>query len=186
MKKSIIALAVVATTSMGLVGTSSACSRLITDTASHGISVVRSYDWGGSELQSIAQINPVGTERVTKAVPEYENAAEWTVKYKTISFTEVETFHNTTGESINSEGLSASLLYQNPSKDFIKDVKDNGSAAVHMSDVVPFLVEQFATVEEVVAFYEAGNFQTAWITGIGGHQHGFHFSVQDKSGDIAL
>ncbi|MFA0607218.1 choloylglycine hydrolase, partial [Vibrio amylolyticus] len=64
--------------------------------------------------------------------------------------------------------------------------KDNGSAAVHMSDVVPFLVEQFATVEEVVAFYEAGNFQTAWITGIGGHQHGFHFSVQDKSGDIAL
>lgn len=186
MKKSIIALAIVATTAMGYVGTSNACSRLITDTASHGMSVVRSYDWGGTELQSIAQINPVGTERVTKAVPEYKNPASWTVKYQTISFTEVETFHGSTGEAMNSQGLAASLLYQNPSKDFIKDVKDDGSAAVHMSDVVPFLVEQFASVEEVVEFFEAGNFQTAWITGIGGHQHGFHFSVQDKSGDIAL
>ncbi|MGY5453020.1 linear amide C-N hydrolase [Agarivorans sp. MS3-6] len=186
MKKSIITLAIIASTSLGLVGTSNACSRLIADTPSHGITVARSYDWGGSELQSIAEVQPVGTSRTTKAVPEYKNPASWTVKYQTMSFTEVETFHNTTGEAINTEGLSASLLYQNPSKAFIKDVKDDGSAAVHMSDIVPFLVEQFATVEEVVEFFEAGNFQTAWTTGIGGHQHGFHFSVQDKSGDIAL
>lgn len=182
------ALAAIAAASIaGTVSTANACSRLIMDGGeTHGVTIARSYDWGGSELQSMAQAVPVGTEIQSYEVPEYQNRASWTVKHHTINYVEVETFHGTTGEAINDKGLSASMLYQNPSKDFIKDADDNGAPAVHISNIINYLATQFATVEEAVTAFEAGEFQAAWKTGIGGHQHGFHFSVQDKSGDIAL
>lgn len=187
MKKSIIALTMIASIASVASGTASACSRIIQDTGdAHGISIARSYDWGGTELKSIARVQVNGTERTSKPVPEYQHAASWQVKYNTVSFEEVETFHNTTGEAINTEGLSASMLYMDDSKYFIKDIKDDGKPAVHLSDIVPFIVESYANVEEAVQAFEDGQWQIAFKTGIGGHQHGFHVSVQDKSGDIAL
>lgn len=187
MKKSIVAITLAACFAAGMGGAANACSRIIQDTGdTHGISVARSYDWGGSELQSIARVQVNGTERTSKPVPEYQTTAKWQVKYNTVSFEEVETFHNTTGEAINTEGLSASMLYMDDSKYFIKDIKDDGSPAVHLSDIVPFLAESYASVEEAVQAFENGQWQIAFKTGIGGHQHGFHVSVQDKSGDIAL
>ncbi|UPW19479.1 linear amide C-N hydrolase [Agarivorans sp. TSD2052] len=183
-----IALAAIAAASIaGSLSTASACSRLIMDGGdTHGVTVARSFDWGGSELQSIAKALPVGTQITTFDVPEYQSPASWTVKHHTVDYVEVETFHNTSGEAINDKGLSASMLYQNPSVEFVNSATDTGAPAVHMSNIVQFLVTQFATVEEAVTAFDAGEFQAAWITGIGGHQHGFHFSVQDKSGDIAL
>ncbi len=183
-----LAVAAIAAASIASVATTAnACSRIIQDTGeTHGISIARSYDWGGSELQSIAHVQVKGAERATRPVPEYKNAKTWTVKHNTVSFVEVETFHATTGESINTAGLSASMLYMDDSKKFIKEIKDDGTPAVHLSDVVPFIVESFATVEEAVQAFEAGEFQIAFKTGIAGHEHGFHVSVQDKSGDIAL
>ncbi|MEX0334986.1 linear amide C-N hydrolase [Vibrio tubiashii] len=179
--------AIAALSLSSIVTTANACSRIIQNTGeNHGISIARSYDWGGSELQSIAHAQVAGTERITRAVPEYKNAKTWTTKYNTVSFEEVETFHGTTGEAINTAGLSASMLYMDDSKAFINDIKDDGTPAVHLSDVVPYLVESFATVEEAVKAYEAGEFQIAFKTGIAGHKHGFHVSIQDKSGDIAL
>ncbi|USD62586.1 linear amide C-N hydrolase [Vibrio sp. SCSIO 43140] len=183
-----LAIAAIAAASLATVATTAnACSRLIMDGGeTHGVTVARSFDWGGSELQSIAKAYPAGVAVEAYDVPEYKNAASWTVKHHTVDYVEVETFHGTSGEAINDKGLSASILYQNPSVEFIKDAADNGTPAVHMSQIVNYLATQFATVEEAVKAFEAGEFQTAWKTGIGGHQHGFHFSVQDKSGDIAL
>ncbi|WP_406609820.1 linear amide C-N hydrolase [Agarivorans sp. JK6] len=183
-----LAVAAIAAVSLAsVVTTASACSRLIMDGGdTHGVTVARSFDWGGSELQSIVKAHPAGTAVKAYEVPEYKNAASWTVKHHTVDYVEVETFHGTSGEAINDKGLSASLLYQNPSVEFVKDAADNGAPAIHMSQIVNYLVTQFATVEEAVNAFEANEFQTAWKTGIGGHQHGFHFSVQDKSGNIAL
>ena len=183
-----LAVAAIAAVSLvSVITTANACSRLIMDGGdTHGVTVARSFDWGGSELQSIAKAYPKGVAVKAYDVPEYKNAASWTVKHHTVDYVEVETFHGTSGEAINDKGLSASLLYQNPSVEFVKDAADNGAPAVHMSQIVNYLVTQFATVEEAVNAFEANEFQTAWKTGIGGHQHGFHFSVQDKSGDIAL
>ncbi|NKF49005.1 linear amide C-N hydrolase [Shewanella sp. WXL01] len=182
-----LAIAAIAVASIASVSAANACSRLIMDGGeTHGVTVARSFDWGGSELQSIAKAYPAGVAVEAYKVPEYKNPASWTVKHHTVDYVEVETFHGTSGEAINDKGLSASLLYQNPSVEFVKDAADNGAPTVHMSQIVNFLVTQFATVDEAVNAFEAGEFQTAWKTGIGGHQHGFHFSVQDKSGDIAL
>ncbi len=181
------AAAIAAMSIATVVSTANACSRIIQQVSdTHGITIARSYDWGGSELQSIAHAQVAGAERATRAVPEYQNAKAWTVKYNTVSFEEVETFHGTTGEANNTEGLSASMLYMDDSKVFIKDIKDDGTPAVHLSDVVPYIVESFKTVDEAVEAFENGEFQIAYKTGIAGHLHGFHVSVQDKSGDIAL
>lgn len=183
-----LAIAAIAAASLASVATtSSACSRLIMDGGeTHGVTIARSFDWGGSELQSIAKALPVGVKVEAYDVPEYKNPAVWTVKHHTVDYVEVETFHGTSGEAVNDKGLSASILYQNPSVEFVDDAADTGAPAVHMSQIVNFLATQFATVNEVVESFEAGEFQTAWKTGIGGHRHGFHFSVQDKSGAIAL
>ncbi|MGF1788094.1 linear amide C-N hydrolase [Photobacterium swingsii] len=179
--------AIVAASLASTLTTANACSRLIMDGGeTHGVTVARSFDWGGSELQSIAKAYPAGVAVEAYKVPEYKNAAAWAVKHHTVDYVEVETFHGTSGEAINDKGLSASILYQNPSVKFVNDTVDNGAPAVHMSQIVNYLATQFATVDEAVKAFEADEFQTAWITGIGGHQHGFHFSVQDKSGDIAL
>ncbi|WP_394151090.1 linear amide C-N hydrolase [Vibrio maritimus] len=190
MKKNLntLAIAIAATASIASISTSThACSRIIQNTGDlHGISIARSYDWGGSELQSIAHVQVTDTQRETKPVPEYKNAKSWTVKHNTVSFEEVKTFHNTTGEAVNTEGLSASMLYMHDSVEFIKDIKDDGTPAVHLSDIVPYIVENYATVDEAVKAFEEGEFQIAYKTGIAGHQHGFHVSIQDKSGDIAL
>ncbi|OAN13258.1 choloylglycine hydrolase [Photobacterium jeanii] len=182
-KITIAALAAVSIS--GAISTANACSRIIADTEAHGITVARSYDWG-ERLSSVAKVSPIGMERSSRQVPEYTNPATWNTKYQTVYFEEIETFHGTTGEAINTEGFSASLLYQDPSKAFIKDAADNGTPALHLSDIVPFLVENFKTVDEAVNAFNNGEWQVAWKTGIAGHQHGFHVSVQDKAGNIAL
>ncbi|GLS84092.1 linear amide C-N hydrolase [Paraferrimonas haliotis] len=181
----ILAAVLAATTLVGVSSQANACSRLIADTGEHGISVARSYDWG-ERLSSVAKVSPVGTKRSTREVPEYSNPAKWVTKHQTLYFEEVETFHGTTGEAMNVEGFAASMLYQDPSVKFIDDAADTGAPALHLSDIVPFLVENYKTVDEAVQGFKAGEWQIAWKTGIAGHRHGFHVSVQDKSGNIAL
>ncbi|GLP96304.1 linear amide C-N hydrolase [Paraferrimonas sedimenticola] len=187
MKKTLLALTVAATT-FGAIQTADACSRLIFDGGEqYGSVVVRTFEWNDDQpLQSIAKAIPVGTVIEGKDVPEYKKRATWTAKHHVVDYVEFNTFHNTSGEAINDKGLSSSMLYQAPSAEFIKDADDTGAPTVHLSDIVNYMVTQFATVDEAVESFEKGEFQVAWKTGIGGHQHGFHFSVQDKSGAVAL
>lgn len=184
MKKSLIALTIAATTLTAGMMTSHACSRITLDTP-HGVTQVRTLDWG-QQLGTHAIIHPVGTERVTKAVPSYVKAAKWSVKHPSMVLEEREVFVDTAGEAINTAGLSASTLYLYDSAEFIKDYKDTGAPAVNWGDVAAFLTENYATTEEVVQAFEANQWQIAWADGIHGTQHGLHVSVQDKSGDIAL
>lgn len=184
MKKTIIALTLAATASSVLVGTANACSRITLDTP-YGVSQVRTLDWG-QKLGTYAIMSPAGVEVATKAVPSYKTAAKWTVKYPTLNLEERAVFVDTSGEAINNQGLSASTLYMYDSQAFIKDYKDTGAPAVNWGDAAAFMAQNFKTVEEAVAAFEANEFQFAWADGIHGTQHGLHISVQDKSGDIAL
>ncbi|WP_411991127.1 linear amide C-N hydrolase [Agarivorans sp. DSG3-1] len=183
MKKSMIALTIAAVT-FGALQTANACSRITLDTP-HGVSQVRTLDWG-QQLGTVAIMHPVGTEVETKDVPSYQKAAAWTVKYPTLILEERKVFVDTAGEAINAEGLSASTLYLYDSVAFIKDYQDTGAPAVNWGDAATFMAENFATVDEAVAAFEANQFQFAWADGIHGDQHGLHISVQDKTGNIAL
>ncbi|MGF1770804.1 linear amide C-N hydrolase [Vibrio wakamikoensis] len=184
MKKTVIALGIAAVASSALVSTASACSRITLDTP-YGVSQVRTLDWG-EKLGTVAIVTPKGTKVETKDVPSYQKAASWTVKYPTLNLEEREVFVDTSGEAINSEGLSASTLYMYDSQAFIKDYQDTGAPAVNWGDAAAFMAQNFKTVADAVAAFEANEFQFAWADGIHGTQHGLHISVQDKSGDIAL
>jgi choloylglycine hydrolase len=177
-------IATIAALSMAsIAGVADACSRITLDTP-HGVSTVRSLDWG-DQLGNVAQVNPVGLERSSEA-PSYEKSMKWTTKYHSVAQTEWEVFHGVASDAINSEGLGTSLLYMYDSAEFIKDYKDTGAPAVSFLELVSYVNETYASVDEVVKAFEANEFQIAWKDGLHGVQHGLHLSVQDKTGDIAL
>ncbi|MCL9774195.1 linear amide C-N hydrolase [Vibrio methylphosphonaticus] len=179
-----IAVVAVAAASLAVVaGTANACSRFTLDTP-HGVSTVRSLDWG-DQLGNVAQVNPVGIENASET-PSYKNAMNWTTKYHAIAQMEWDVFHGVASDAINSEGLAASLLYMYDSKAFIKDYQDTGAPAVSFLDVIRYITESYATTEEAVNAFNNNEWQIAWADGLHGTQHGLHISIQDKSGDIAL
>ncbi|MEZ9229644.1 linear amide C-N hydrolase [Vibrio amylolyticus] len=177
----IAAVAALAMTSLS--GVADACSRITLDTP-HGVSTVRSLDWG-DQLGNVAQVNPVGKHRTSEA-PSYEKSMKWTTKYHSIAQTEWEVFHGVASDAINSEGLGTSLLYMYDSAQYIADYEDTGAPAVSFLELVSYVNETYASVEQVVQAFEANEFQIAWADGLHGTQHGLHLSVQDKTGDIAL
>lgn len=182
--KSMAVTAVLAAAMTSTALTANACSRWVADT-DHGIAVIRTYDWA-DQLGAVAHVHPVGEERVSSPTPGYATNATWTVKHHAVSFEEHEMFHGTAGEVVNDKGMTVHMLYLDDSKFFVADHKDNGAPALSLKDVSAFIAENYATVAEAVAAFEAGEFQFAWRAGIDGAIHGLHVSVVDKSGDIAL
>ena len=184
MKKLTIA-AVAALTVAGIVSLADACSRIVCSTTWHGVVVSRTLDWSET-LGEIAEVSVIGPRSKSG---HYKNPAKWTVKYQTLSFVEPEVFENTTSEAINTVGLAASVLYMADSEKLQQTHKDNGAPAVNLNNLVSFLVENYATVQEALDAHAAGKWQAAWAETIhveGDAIHGLHFSLQDKTGHIAL
>lgn len=179
----IATIAIAAASIATVAGTANACSRITLDTP-HGVSTVRSLDWG-TQLGNVSQVNPVGVKNASEA-PSYKKAMEWTTKYHAIAQMEWDVFHGVASDAINSEGLAASLLYMADSAPFIADYKDSGAPAVSFLDVIRYITESYATTEEAVEAFNNNEWQIAWQDGLHGTQHGLHISIQDKSGDIAL
>ncbi|OAN10989.1 choloylglycine hydrolase [Photobacterium jeanii] len=178
------AIALTAASIATVSGAANACSRITMDTP-HGVSTVRSLDWG-QQLGNVSEVHPVGLARSSKATPSYKHQAEWKTKYHTVTQVEKEVFVDTSADSMNTEGLAASLLYMYDSAKFIKDYKDTGAPAVNFGDITTFIAENYKTVDEAVSAFNNNEWQIAWVDGIHGTQHGLHLSIQDKSGDIAL
>ncbi|RKF20338.1 linear amide C-N hydrolase [Alginatibacterium sediminis] len=180
-KLAIVAIAAVST--LGVLQTANACSRITLDTP-HGISTVRSLDWG-DQLGNVTQVNPIGIKRSSET-PSYQNAMQWTTKYHSVAQVEYEVFDGVSSDAINSEGLAASLLYLADSAEFIKDYQDTGAPSLSFLDVISYITETYATTEEAVTAFNNNEWQIAWKDGLHGQQHGLHISIHDKSGDIAL
>ncbi|PRY23184.1 choloylglycine hydrolase [Aliiruegeria haliotis] len=182
--KSLVVTGVLAAAMTSSALTANACSRWVADT-DHGIAVIRTYDWA-DQLGAVARVHPVGEVRVSSPTPGYENTATWTVKHHAVSFEEHDVFHGTAGEVVNDKGMSVHMLYLDDSKHFVADHEDTGAPALSLKDVSAFIAETYASVDEAVAGFEAGEFQFAWRSGIDGAVHGLHVSVVDTFGDIAL
>ncbi|USD67374.1 linear amide C-N hydrolase [Vibrio sp. SCSIO 43136] len=179
----IATIAIAAVSIATVANTANACSRFTLDTP-HGVSTVRSLDWG-DQLGNVTQVNPVGIKNVSEA-PSYKNAMQWTTKYHAIAQMEWDVFHGVASDAINSEGLAASLLYMADSAQYIADYEDTGAPAVSFLNVIRYITETYATTEEAVKAFNNNEWQIAWKDGLHGTQHGVHISIQDKSGDIAL
>jgi choloylglycine hydrolase len=181
-KLTIAAMAIVSIVGIGQ--TANACSRITLDTP-HGVSTVRSLDWG-QQLGNVTQVNPIGIKRVSTETPNYENNMSWTTQYHSVAQMEYEVFGGVTSDAINIKGLAASLLYLADSAPFIADYQDTGAPAVSLMDVIAYITETYATTEEAVTAFNNNEWQIAWKDGLHGTQHGLHISIHDRAGDIAL
>ena len=169
-------------------GSADACSRIVVKTPGHGVIVSRTLDWQ-DPLGEIAEVSVVGQQRTTRSQGRYKNPAKWTVRYQTLNFVEPLVFDNTVSEAVSVEGVSASVLYMADSETLQQNHKDNGAPAVNLNNIVSFVAENFASVQEALDAKEAGKWQVAWAETIhpkGDKIHGLHFSIQDKTGHIAL
>ncbi|GLP95148.1 linear amide C-N hydrolase [Paraferrimonas sedimenticola] len=190
MKKSVLALTIAATT-MGLfTGSADACSRISIDTGEHGVLQVRTLDWD-SPLGTVAVVHPAGEkDRVNVTDGRYKNNAQWTTKYTTVAFEEHTFFHKAIPSGRNVHGLMVDTLYQSSSAPFVeKNVEmDEGKVTVGPGQIATYLPENYKTTDEVRQAFKKGEFDIAWgqqLVAVA-HQHGFHTSVIDASGDALL
>jgi len=92
-------------------------------------------------------------------------------------------FDYTTSEAINIAGLSSSILYRGDSEKLRQTHKDNGAPAVNLNNMVSFVVENYATVEESLDAHVAGKWQIAWAETMhveGDKIHGQYQGVDKK------
>ncbi len=167
------------------------CSRIFAGT-DHGYCVVRTCDWD-TKLGALMDISIAGQERESLATPEYRRTAGWEVKFRTVGLCDNETFAGTVTEAVNERGLSASILYQEGCEAYYTRHKDSGAPAVNLHNLVGYLAENYASVNEALDALRQNLFQVAWKSTVippdhteHGTLHGVHFSIQDKSGHIVL
>lgn len=193
LNKTLLAITLAATTTMGIFGNASACSRLVVET-DHGTLLSRTADWvSSSPFDAKVAVYPVGSERIMRGDAKAYKATlrTWTTQYHTVSFEEWGAFAGLSGQTVNEHGLSAMLLSQHDSEPFIADhVKnhDNGAPAINLADLPAYVAENFKTTQEVYDALQQAEFQIAWSSEVAntGVTAPLHFSTVDAQGNIML
>ncbi|UPQ89463.1 linear amide C-N hydrolase [Vibrio sinaloensis] len=187
MKKSIIAIAIAASATAGIVSTASACSSVsaITD---HGTLTMRSMDWA-VPVEAIAKVTPVGTTMVSDS-PSYKTQATWKTKYHTVSLYDENIFKGTAYDAFNDQGMSVHGQYMEASEPFLELHKnnDNGAPAVDNGQLATFIASNYKNVDEAITGLDKGEWQPAYSDLMMGMTHlvPAHFNIRDKEGNVAL
>lgn len=138
----------------------------------------RNMDWAmqmGTDLWAV----PAGVTRHGGPAEE-ANAMEWTSKYGSVV---ASAYGIGTADGMNEKGLSASALWLSES---VYGTRDSKIPGLSISMWAQYYLDNFATVDEAVADYEARPYQlvTAEITP--GRQTTIHLQIADASGDVAV
>ena len=177
---SITAAAVLATATIlnwGMVTPTAACSRVLWSSEGEPVLVGRNEDWFES-LQTKLYAFPAGIERDGSVD---ENPLTWTSKYGSVSAV---VYGIAITDGINEMGLNANLLYLAESE--FGD-RDPDVAGMSVSIFAQWMLDNFATVDEVVAALQ--DVELVPITMMHDTtevQSPFHYSVADASGDSAI
>ncbi len=107
------------------------------------------------------------------------NSLSWTSKYGSLVMTALDRWAQ---EGMNTEGLSARLLYLGESDYGSRDANRPGVGLVIF---VQYLLDNFKTVAEAVEDLQEKNVQIVPVLGAP-HEYVFHFSIEDASGDSAI
>jgi len=109
-------------------------------------------------------------------------AVRWTSKFGTVAMTG---FDGAATDGLNEKGLAAHALVLGESQHERKD----GRPELPDAFWVQYVLENFATVKDVVAAHNAGTFRVvaSWSTDLGlSKPLGLHVAVEDSSGDSAI
>jgi choloylglycine hydrolase len=166
-----IAIALVASLSIGLLNNQAiACSRVLFN-SSGNVVVGRTMDLYMPDHAKL-MIYPRGVAR-DGGVP---NSAKWNAKYGSVA---VNSLDMGSSDGINEKGFVANLLYLHESKYENRDTRPGVSNAV----IVQYLLDNAATVNEALA--EIKKIQVVSIKA-SGREWPLHVSISDVSGDSAV
>ncbi len=192
MKKSILALALAATSTIAVVGTATACTTAVYHNGNASLSS-RSMDWYGHDEAQV-----VGTGKgVNATYAASESPVTATTKYATLK---IEPFHNSSdemdkplvAETLNDAGLEARILYLGRDNTAFPEGTPE-TPDVSALEVPNWASDNFATVPEVLEAIEGGKVdiieaELCNLPGSDGHctQAPVHYQFADKTGDMAV
>lgn len=151
-----------------------ACSRLIWETDDHGVFVSRTMDW---MVETHPTIDIRAKGQTYRGAESGDEISQWTSKYAST----LVTFYGKAGvDGFNEKGLAANALY------FGEESPGNYIATrpqLENSRIVPFILDNFATIEEAIAGIK--DVQVQQFEHHGDVLKG-HYAIQDTSGDSAV
>lgn len=151
-----------------------ACTRAIYIGDDNIVMVGRSMDWS-EESQFNMWAFPKGMQRDGGVG---SKSVKWTSKYGSLI---VSGYEGYTGDGINEEGLSASLLYL-AEAEYGKSDKEQISIAAYLQ----YILDNYANVNEAVKDLKADKLQIVSFPAPNGKPATLHVSISDPSGDSAI
>ena len=176
-KRSILAIACGV---MALSTSSDACTRVIHTFKNGDVMTARSMDWYVRYQTDIWKF-PRGITRNGLSV---KNPAKWVSKYGSVVVVQTTAKQAAATDGMNEKGLVANMLYLTETKYAPRDINKKGVAS---SVYVQFLLDNFATVDEAVAFIKKDTIQMIPVP-IPNSKHlpTMHISLSDANGDSAV
>lgn len=175
-KKSIVALAIIAAISMPIM-VSQACTRVLYLGDNEQIMTGRTMDWK-YDIGTNLWVFPRGMERNGVAGP---NSLQWKSKYGSVI---ASGYDISTTDGVNEKGLVANLLWLAESK---YPQVDDKQPALSISLWAQYVLDNYATVEEAVADLEKNPLVVATDNVPGQDRLAtLHLSLSDASGDSAI
>lgn len=154
-----------------------ACSRFTYTGPENTVVTGRSMDWADN-LHSDLWAFPAGISRSGNGAD--KNSVHWVSKYGSVI---TSAYNVAASDGINTAGLDANLLYLSGS-DY--GTPKAGKKNLSMFNWVQYVLDNYATVNEVVKDFGSGKFNLLVPAEVNGHKMDLHLSITDASGDNAI
>ena len=148
------------------------CTRVVYSGKNGMVVTGRSMDWK-TEMHSNLWVFPKGMERNGETGA---NSLQWTSKYGSVV---TSAFEIASTDGMNEKGLVANLLWY--------PVRDQSKPGLAITAWVQYMLDNFATVDEAVAFIDENTFQVVSdLMPDGSRLATLHLSISDATGDCAI
>ena len=153
------------------------CTRVVYSGKNGMVATGRSMDWK-TEMHSNLWVFPKGIERNGETGA---NSLKWTSKYGSVV---TSAFEIASTDGMNEKGLVANLLWL-PETEY--PVRDQSKPGLAITAWVQYMLDNFATVDEAVAFIDENTFQVVSdLMPDGSRLATLHLSISDATGDCAI
>ena len=153
------------------------CTRVVYSGSNGMVATGRSMDWK-TDMHSNLWVFPRGMKRNGETG---ENSLEWTSRYGSVV---TSAFEIASTDGMNEKGLVANLLWL-PETEY--PVRDKNKRGLAITAWVQYMLDNFATVEEAVAYIDEDTFQVVSdMMPDGSRLATLHLSISDATGDCAI
>lgn len=153
------------------------CTRVVYSGSNGMVATGRSMDWK-TDMHSNLWVFPRGMKRNGETG---ENSLEWTSRYGSVV---TSAFEIASTDGMNEKGLVANLLWLPETEYPVRDKNKPGPA---ITAWVQYMLDNFATVEEAVAYIDEDTFQVVSdMMPDGSRLATLHLSISDATGDCAI